>query len=83
MIYLDTSALVKLIRIEVESDALDDEQAAEFYRHFDFHDLYDRRLWRRLSRVSSIFQSAAYRRSVLWWCFSVLLGAIPGAVVPA
>jgi GNAT superfamily N-acetyltransferase len=29
-------------------DAID-ERAAEFYRHFDFHDFDARRLWRRLS----------------------------------
>jgi predicted N-acetyltransferase YhbS len=33
-------------------DAID-EQAAEFYRHFDFRDLYDRRLWRRLSDIAA------------------------------
>jgi len=26
-------------------------QAAEFYRHFDFRDLDERRLWRRLTDV--------------------------------
>lgn len=31
-------------------DAISDE-AAEFYRHFDFHDLAERRLWRRLVDV--------------------------------
>ena len=31
-------------------DAISDE-AAEFYRHFDFHDLDERRLWRRLGDV--------------------------------
>lgn len=33
-------------------DAID-ERAATFYRHFDFHDLDDRRLWRRLSDVAA------------------------------
>ena len=32
-------------------DAIDD-QAAAFYRHFDFHQLDDRRLWRRLADVA-------------------------------
>jgi len=32
-------------------DALDD-RAAAFYRHFGFHDLDDRRLWRRLADVA-------------------------------
>jgi predicted N-acetyltransferase YhbS len=32
-------------------DAIDD-QAAAFYRHFDFHQLDKRRLWRRLSDVA-------------------------------
>jgi hypothetical protein len=32
-------------------DAMDD-QAAAFYRHFDFHQLDDRRLWRRLADVA-------------------------------
>jgi len=31
-------------------DAIDDAAAA-FYRHFGFHDLDDRRLWRRLSDI--------------------------------
>ena len=31
-------------------DAIDD-RAAAFYRHFDFHQLDDRRLWRRLADV--------------------------------
>lgn len=31
-------------------DAID-ERAAAFYRHFDFHPLDDRRLWRRLSDI--------------------------------
>ncbi len=31
-------------------DAIDDDAAA-FYRHFGFHDLADRRLWRRLSDI--------------------------------
>ena len=31
-------------------DAIDG-QAAAFYRHFDFHQLDDRRLWRRLADV--------------------------------
>jgi predicted N-acetyltransferase YhbS len=31
-------------------DAIDDDAAA-FYRHFGFHDLDDRRLWRRLSDI--------------------------------
>ncbi|MGO9904407.1 MAG: hypothetical protein ACLP4R_13275 [Solirubrobacteraceae bacterium] len=31
-------------------DAIDD-QAAAFCRHFDFHQLDDRRLWRRLADV--------------------------------
>lgn len=33
-------------------DAISDE-AAEFYRHFDFHDLDGRRLWRRLRDVAN------------------------------
>ena len=33
-------------------DAIDDA-AAEFYHHFDFHDLDDRRLWRRLSDIAA------------------------------
>ncbi|MHB1615539.1 MAG: GNAT family N-acetyltransferase [Actinomycetes bacterium] len=33
-------------------DAIDDA-AVEFYRHFDFHDLDDRRLWRRLSDIAT------------------------------
>lgn len=33
-------------------DAID-ERAAAFYRHFDFHDLGDDRLWRRLSDIAS------------------------------
>lgn len=33
-------------------DAID-ERAATFYRHFDFHDLDERRLWRRLSDVAA------------------------------
>jgi predicted N-acetyltransferase YhbS len=33
-------------------DAID-ERAAQFYRHFDFHDLDQERLWRRLSDVSA------------------------------
>lgn len=32
-------------------DAIDDD-AARFYRHFGFHDLDERRLWRRLSDVA-------------------------------
>ena len=32
-------------------DAIDD-QASAFYRHFDFHQLDDRRLWRRLADVA-------------------------------
>lgn len=32
-------------------DAID-ERAAEFYRHFDFHDLDEGRLWRRLTDVA-------------------------------
>lgn len=31
-------------------DAIDD-QAADFYRHFDFHDLDQRRLWARLTDI--------------------------------
>lgn len=31
-------------------DAID-ERAADFYRHFDFHDLDSRRLWRRLNDI--------------------------------
>ena len=30
-----------------------DERAAEFYRHFDFHDLDQRRLGRRLSDIAA------------------------------
>lgn len=33
-------------------DAID-ERAAAFYRHFDFHDLAEHRLWRRLSDVAA------------------------------
>lgn len=33
-------------------DAID-QRAADFYRHFDFHDLDQRRLWRRLSDVAA------------------------------
>jgi predicted N-acetyltransferase YhbS len=33
-------------------DAID-ERAPEFYRHFDFHDLDSRRLWRRLSDIAT------------------------------
>jgi GNAT superfamily N-acetyltransferase len=33
-------------------DAID-ERAAEFYRHFDFHDLTEGRLWRRLSDIAA------------------------------
>lgn len=32
-------------------DAIDD-QAAAFYQHFDFHQLDDRRLWRRLADIA-------------------------------
>jgi predicted N-acetyltransferase YhbS len=32
-------------------DAIDD-RAADFYRHFDFHELEGRRLWRRMSDVA-------------------------------
>lgn len=32
-------------------DAID-ERAVAFYRHFDFHQLDDRRLWRRLSDIA-------------------------------
>ena len=28
-----------------------DDDAATFYRHFGFHDLDDRRLWRRLNDI--------------------------------
>ena len=34
-------------------DAIDD-RAAEFYRHFDFHDLDEHRLWRRLGDVANV-----------------------------
>jgi predicted N-acetyltransferase YhbS len=37
-------------------DAISDE-AAEFYRHFDFHDLDERRLWRRLGDVENVLGS--------------------------
>ena len=33
-------------------DAID-ERAAEFYRHFDFYDLAEGRLWRRLSDIAA------------------------------
>jgi hypothetical protein len=33
-------------------DAID-EQAAEFYRHFGFHDLDKGRLWRKLTDVAA------------------------------
>lgn len=33
-------------------DAIDDD-AARFYRHFDLHDLGERRLWRRLNDVAA------------------------------
>lgn len=36
-------------------DAID-ERAAEFYRHFDFHDLDQGRLWRRLSDIAAALQ---------------------------
>jgi hypothetical protein len=29
-----------------------DDRAADFYRHFDFHELEGRRLWRRMSDVA-------------------------------
>jgi predicted N-acetyltransferase YhbS len=29
------------------------EEAADFYRHFDFHDLDERRLWRRLGDIEN------------------------------
>ncbi len=34
-------------------DAISDEAAA-FYRHFDFHELEGRRLWRRLSDIADV-----------------------------
>lgn len=34
-------------------DAID-EPATEFYRHFDFHDLDQGRLWRRLSDIAAV-----------------------------
>ena len=37
-------------------DAINDG-AAQFYRHFDFHDLDDRRLWRRLNDVANVLGS--------------------------
>jgi predicted N-acetyltransferase YhbS len=37
-------------------DAID-ERAAEFYRHFDFHDMDHQRLWRRLTDVSAALDS--------------------------
>ncbi len=33
-------------------DAID-QRTAEFYRHFDFHDLDQRRLWRRVSDIAA------------------------------
>lgn len=35
-------------------DAID-ENAAEFYRHFDFHNLDQQRLWRRLNDIAAAF----------------------------
>jgi predicted N-acetyltransferase YhbS len=37
-------------------DAINDG-AAQFYRHFDFHDLDDRRLWRRLNDIANVLGS--------------------------
>jgi predicted N-acetyltransferase YhbS len=37
-------------------DAID-ERAAQFYRHFDFHDLDSRRLWRRLSDIAAALEA--------------------------
>lgn len=37
-------------------DAISPE-AAEFYRHFDFHDLDERRLWRRLGDIEGALGS--------------------------
>jgi GNAT superfamily N-acetyltransferase len=36
-------------------DAID-ERAADFYRHFDFHDLDSRRLWRRLRDIAAALE---------------------------
>jgi predicted N-acetyltransferase YhbS len=36
-------------------DAIDD-RAAEFYRHFDFHDLDQGRLWRRVSDIAAALE---------------------------
>ncbi len=33
------------------------EDAARFYRHFGFHDLEDRRLWRRLTDIARALES--------------------------
>lgn len=30
------------------------ERAAQFYRHFDFHDFGEGRLWRRLSDIVAV-----------------------------
>lgn len=37
-------------------DAIDDTAGA-FYRHFDFHDLDDRRLWRRLTDIAAALEA--------------------------
>lgn len=37
-------------------DAID-ERAADFYRHFDFHNLDQRRFWRRLTDVAAALQT--------------------------
>ena len=34
------------------------EEAANFYRHFDFHKLDDRRLWRRLADIEHALGSS-------------------------
>jgi predicted N-acetyltransferase YhbS len=33
------------------------EEAANFYRHFGFHELEDRRLWRRLTDIANTLQA--------------------------
>lgn len=36
-----------------------DERAAEFYRHFDFHELAEGRLWRRLGDVATALEAGS------------------------
>jgi hypothetical protein len=46
----------------VAVDVIDD-QAAAFYRHFDFHQLHDRWLWRRLADVTRAVGDVDRRRA--------------------